>query len=255
MKWPALFAWLALVRPKGFLGRQPRGKAPRVRGVCTNPGCLWKGPRGRFFRLYDSELGRFPARLVRSCQKFHKGPACGNKTRGANAIFRRNAMDQPLDKSLGERPASGPQRGLPRHGRAGAGRACTRPGRAARPAGAAAHRRRRQRGALPAGDLGRFRPPLGRRDHHRRDDAGVLRDPACDQAPEELDGAAARGHRAAIPARAQPPDPAAARRRRHHRALELSAPAHACARDRRDRRRQPGHHQAERTLAALLQCC
>src|SRR6476469_2016238 len=96
------------VRPKGFLGRQPRGKAPRVRGVCTNPGCLWKGPWGRFFRLYDSELGRFPARLVRSCQKFHKGPACGNKTWGANAIFRRNAMDQPLGKS----PAGAPLRAL-----------------------------------------------------------------------------------------------------------------------------------------------
>ena len=161
-------------------------------------------------------------------------------------------MDQTLDKSPAGAPLRAPDGCLPGHGRAGAGRAGARPGRAARPAGAAAHCRRRQRGTLPAGDLGRFRPPLGRRDHHRRDDAGVLRDPACDQAPEELDGAAARGHRAAIPARAQPADPAAARRRRHHRALELSAPAHACARDRRDRRRQPCHHQAERTLAALL---
>ena len=50
----------------------------------------------------------------------------------------------------------------------------------------------------------------------------------------------------------EPADPAAARRGRHHRALELSAAAHARARDRRDRRRQPRDDQAGRADAAFL---
>src|SRR4051812_26284810 len=76
---PTLLAWLASPVPKASLEGNP-GQSPRVRGVCTNPGCLWKGLRVRFFRLYDRARARIPADLPHTCQKFHKRPACGNKT-------------------------------------------------------------------------------------------------------------------------------------------------------------------------------
>ena len=68
--------------PKASLEGNPGAKPVEVRAVCTNPGCLWKGLRGRFFRLYDRQMERISARLPRTCQKFHKGPACGNKIKG-----------------------------------------------------------------------------------------------------------------------------------------------------------------------------
>src|SRR3954470_2197807 len=84
------------------------GKARWVRAVCTNPGWLWKGLRGRFFRLYDSAVDEFTACLARPCQKFHKGPACGNKTRRKRHFEGENAMDHALD-----RPLDGPSDHLP----------------------------------------------------------------------------------------------------------------------------------------------
>ena len=125
-------------------------------------------------------------------------------------------------------------------------------GGTARPAEAAAGGGLGQRGPVRAGDLGGFRPPLDGGNHHRRDAVLDGRDQARHQALEEMDGAAADRDRAAVHAGEKPPDPAAARRRRHHRALELSAAADARARDRRDRRRQPGDDQAERADAAVF---
>ena len=83
---PALFAWLVSSVPKASLEGNPGAKARRVRGVCIKAGWLWKGLRERFFRLYDRASDRFPLYSPRSCQKFHKEPACGNKMRAERAL-------------------------------------------------------------------------------------------------------------------------------------------------------------------------
>ena len=170
------------------------------------------------------------------------------RTLDTNDQTRGNAMDQSLKSPASVRP----RRRLPCPVRRLARRAPAELRCQDRPAAAAARRDRGERGALRAGDLGRFRPPRRGRDHHRRDAVPLCRDQARRKAPEEMDGAAARPHRAAIHAGQEPPDPAAARRGRHHRALELSAAADAGARDRRDRRRQPRDDQAGRADAAFL---
>ena len=143
-----------------------------------------------------------------------------------------------------------------RHGRAVADRAGADARRAARPAGAAA-------ALVVADNEARFEAAISADFGHRcaiettiaetmmvfseiRHAAKHLK---SWMAPQRV------ADRAAVPARAQPPDAAAARRRRHHRAVELSAAAHAGAGGRRDRRRQPRHDQAERTGAAISRRC
>src|SRR3954471_10668078 len=88
------------------------GKARWVRAVCTNPGCLWKGLRGRFFRLYDSAVDEFAACLARPCQKFHKGPACGHKTRRKRHFKGGNPMEHGLAPPPDRPPTSPPLRAL-----------------------------------------------------------------------------------------------------------------------------------------------
>src|SRR3954471_3985159 len=106
-----------LLRPSRRLPwKATPGKARWVRAVCTNPGWLWKGLRGRFFRLYDSAVDEFAASLARPCQKFHKAPACGHKTRRKRHLEGENAMDHaldgPSDRPLDRPPPSAPLRAV-----------------------------------------------------------------------------------------------------------------------------------------------
>src|SRR4051812_38953774 len=68
-------------------------------------------------------MDRIPADWTRTCQKFRKGPACGNKTRakrhsGRNAMERirdqivDRSSDRSLDRSLDQSLTSGPRRAL-----------------------------------------------------------------------------------------------------------------------------------------------
>src|SRR2546425_8267017 len=96
-----------LLRPSQRLPwKATPGKARWVRAVCTNPGCLWKGLRGRFFRLYDRQIDRISVGLARTCQKFHKGPACGNKTEAKRHV-REERHGPDLGPIPDERPAAG----------------------------------------------------------------------------------------------------------------------------------------------------
>ena len=61
------------------------GKAPWVRGICTNARPLWKGPRLIFSGFYGRKTASIALKLVaaaRSCQKVRKSPALGNAKRG-----------------------------------------------------------------------------------------------------------------------------------------------------------------------------
>ena len=247
-----------LLRPSRRLPwKATPGKARWVRAVCTNPGCLWKGLRGRFFRLYDSAVDEFAARLARPCQKFHKGPACGHKTRRKRHLRGERhgpRLGSPLGSPL--TPPSAPLRALEDafHAMVARSRAEPAPGLAER-----LDRLARLR-TVVADNEERFRQAISADFGHRCAVETTIAETMMVfseirhatkhlkswMAPQRV------ADRAAIFARAQPADAAAARRRRHHRALELSAPADAGARDRRARRRQPCHHQAERTRRPLL---
>src|SRR5262245_2659486 len=104
-------------RPKGFLGRQPRGKARRVRVLCINRSRLWKGPGERFFDFMTAENAPGWAEKPSTCQKFHEGPAYGHKMTGK----RHGPAPEPLSAGAG--------RLISRHGRAVAGRSCPDTGR------------------------------------------------------------------------------------------------------------------------------
>src|SRR5579871_677851 len=224
-KWPGL-ATAPILRPERLpekATRKPLGT--RARGVCTNAGPLWKGCRGRFFRFCDREMGRNRSKSLRSCQNGGKGGACskigaglveGPLTRIASAM--RSDLSLRLRQGFGgtsakrgERKPKGkchgpvPEKpcfvrargGLPGPARGVADGAVAVLRHQDRPAAAAAGGDRGERGAVRAGDLGRFRPPRGGRDHHRRDAVSLCRDQAHHKTPEGMDGAAARPHRAA----------------------------------------------------------
>ena len=236
--------------PKASLEGNPGAKPVGCEGYVPTRAAFGKGCGRRFFRLYDRRMARIPADLPHTCQKFHKRPACGNKTE-AKRRFGEDRLEQYL--------------GCPRAPRCRARRTPSMPwsrGRGPSRRLICAERldRLARLRAVVADNEERFRQAISADFGHRSAVETNIAETMmvfseirhADKTPEELDGAAARRDRAAIPARAQPADAAAARRRRHHRALELSAAADARARDRRDRRRQPRHHQAERTRAALL---
>ena len=221
-------------------------------------GGFGKGCGADLFRFYDS--ARICALWPATRQKFRILPDCGNKTRLQRYIWgkawtdglRETPMDQsaesPALRALEDafQPCSSCRGPSPRLTLA------ERLDRLARLRAVVADNEARFR----AGDLGRFRPSLAAIETNIAEThVGARRDQARHKTSEEMDGAAARCHRAAILPGEKPADAAAARRGRHHRALELSAAADAGARDRRARRRQPRHDQAERTCRRSFRRC
>ena len=263
MKRPALFARLASVRPEASLRRQPRAKPVGCEAVCTNAGCALERAAGTFFSsFYDSAVDEFAARLARPCQKFRKGPACGNKTRPKRHLKRENAMDHalecPSERPSDRPPTSAPLRALDNafHAQFDASRADPLPGLVE----VRIDRLRRLRAAVEENE-GRFEQAISADFGHRaaiettiaETAVPLCRDQARHQTSEEMDGAAAHPHRAAIHARARNrliPQPLGVVGiiAPWNYPLQLTlAPAIG-----RDRRRQPGDDQAGRADAAFL---